>query len=81
MENQLFKVMVSAEGFAENHTEWLTLEQADALWADLTTMFPENDYWIQHHTDEEVADRDQENRVYNNNAVDGWEDMFPHYED
>lgn len=78
----LFKVMVSAEGFAENHTEWLTLDEADALWLDLTTLFPDNEYWIQHHTDEDVEQkRKDDNRIYNENAIDGWEDMFPHDED
>jgi hypothetical protein len=82
METQLFKVMESAEGYSVAHTEWLTLDEADALFCDLTDKFPEYDYWIQHHTDLEVAEyRNQENRIYNNNAVDGWEDMFPHYED
>jgi hypothetical protein len=79
---QLFKVMESAEGYSVAHTEWLTLDEADALFCDLTDKFPEYDSWIQHHTDLEVAEyRNQENRIYNNNAVDGWEDMFPHYED
>lgn len=81
MENQLFKVMVSAEGFAEVHTLWLTLEEADELRLDLANTFPDNDYWIQHHTDEEIEQRDrEENRIYNDRAVDGWEDFFPHDE-
>lgn len=81
MENQLFKVMESADGFSEIHTKWLTLEEADELRKDLAETFPDNDFWIQHHTDEEIQELDQENRIYNDNAVDGWEDMFPHYED
>jgi hypothetical protein len=45
-------------------------------------MFPDNEYWIQHHTDEDVEQkRKDDNRIYNENAIDGWEDMFPHYED
>lgn len=78
---QLFKVMVSAEGFAEVHTLWLTLEEADELRLDLANTFPDNDYWIQHHSDEEIEQRDrEENRIYNDRAVDGWEDFFPHDE-
>jgi hypothetical protein len=78
---QLFKVMVSAEGFAEIHTEWLTLEEADELRLDLANTFPDNDYWIQHHTDEDWDEKYKRERSYNDNAVDGWEDMFPHDED
>ena len=81
MENQLFKVIESAEGFSEIHTKWLTLEEADELRKDLAETFPDNDFWIQHHTDEEIQELDQENRIYNDRVVDGWEDMFPHYED
>jgi hypothetical protein len=77
----LFKVIESADGFSEIHTKWLTLEEADELRKDLAETFPDNDFWIQHHTDEEIQELDQENRNYNDNAVDGWEDMFPHYED
>jgi hypothetical protein len=82
MENQLFKVMESAGGYSEIHTEWLTLDEADVLRLELADTFTESDFWIQHHTEQELDEyRNQENRIYNNNAVDGWEDMFPHYED
>jgi hypothetical protein len=43
---------------------------------DLEEMFPDEQYEI--HSDEYV--KTKELKHYNNNAVDGWEDMFPYYE-
>lgn len=36
--------------------------------------FPDLDYWIQPHDDDD--DREEEPRYYNENACDGWEDIY-----
>jgi REP element-mobilizing transposase RayT len=71
----LYKVM-NVTHYAEEHTTQLTLDEAEELVKDLEEMFPDEQYEI--HSDEYV--KTKELKHYNNNAVDGWEDMFPYYE-
>tara|TARA_R110000868_G_scaffold357497_1_gene618998 strand:+ start:9536 stop:9760 length:225 start_codon:yes stop_codon:yes gene_type:complete len=72
---ELYKVINETE-YGEDHTTQLTLEEARELMNNLEDMFPNEQYSI--HIDEYVEPN--EVRYYNNNAVDGWEDMFPSYE-
>ena len=71
---QLYKV-VNETHYVEDHTTQLTFEQASELIKDLENCFPNEQYAI--HPDEYVESK---RRNYNENAVDGWEDMFPSYE-
>jgi len=57
------------------HTSGLTLDQAYEMVADLNNTFPHKQFFIS--PDYDYEDRlKEEQRVYNNNAVDGWEDLF-----
>ena len=56
----------------EDHTTQLTFEEAIELMNDLEEMFPNEQYSI--YPDEYVEPK--EVRYYNNNAVDGWEDLY-----
>jgi len=59
----------------EEHTTQLSLEQANELLKDLEDTFPNEQYsiWIDKY-------EPKKERRYNNNAIDGWEDMFPSYD-
>lgn len=72
---ELYKVM-NETNYPEEHTTQLSLDEANELLADLEGMFPDEQYSI--WTDEYVEPK--EVRYSNNNAVDGWEDMFPSYD-
>jgi len=71
-----FRVMwVNPYGRGEiNEDGFDTPEQAKEYCDDLKENFPEHDYYCESY--EAV-----EPRHYNNGAVDGWEDMFPSYDD
>jgi len=59
----------------EDHTTRLTYNEAVELKKDLESCF-DDDYEIHPCYEDEP----EEPRHYNNNAVDGWEDMFPSYD-
>ena len=71
---QFYKV-VNETNYVKDHTTQLTFEEASELIKDLEEMFPNEQYAI--HPDEYIEPKVF--RHYNNNAVDGWEDMFPSY--
>tara|TARA_R110000737_G_scaffold306002_2_gene313653 strand:+ start:6281 stop:6505 length:225 start_codon:yes stop_codon:yes gene_type:complete len=71
---ELYKV-VNETNYVEDHTTQLTFEEASELIKDLENFFPDEQYAI--HPDEYVESK--ESTYYNENAVDGWEDMFPSY--
>ena len=72
---ELYKV-VNETHYGEDHTTQLTFKEASELMSNLEEMFPNEQYSIQ--PDEYLEPK--EVKYYNNNAVDGWEDMFPSYE-
>jgi len=61
--------------YPEEHTTQLNHTEAVELIAALEEMFPDEQYSI--HPDEYV--KPKEKRYYNNNTVDGWEDMYASY--
>jgi hypothetical protein len=70
----LYKVMCIANGYAELHTDdFDTIEEAQKLTDSLTAYFPDYEYYIERYEYEEP----KEKREYNENAIDGWEDMYP----
>jgi len=72
---ELYKVM-NETNYPEEHTTQLSLDEANELVSDLEGMFPDEQYSIWPDTYVEP----KEVRYSNNNAVDGWEDMFPSYD-
>lgn len=68
--------MQFVEGFGELHTDGLTSEDADELYNRLMRFFPNDSFYVESYIIEDKYDE----RVYNENAVDGWEDMFPDYD-
>jgi hypothetical protein len=72
---QLYKVM-NETNYPEEHTTQLNQSEAVELVAKLEERFPDEQYSI--WPDEYVEPN--EARYYNDNAVDGWEDMYPSYE-
>ena len=67
-----FRVMVEVRGYFETHTDELECEQAEALATELREDFPDMVYYIEPYEYEE-----REERTYNENACDGWEDIYP----
>jgi len=70
----LFRVMQFVGEFGELHTDGLTSDDADELYNRLRRLFPDDSFYVESYIPEET-----EERHYNENAVDGWEDMFPDY--
>lgn len=78
MKTELYKVMEMFEGYAQAVSVMLTWDEARVKQNNLTKTFNECDYYIVAHSDSEIeAFENKQNRVYNNNAVDGWEDIYP----
>lgn len=72
MKQYTWNVMVIVNGYDEVHTEDLSEQGADELVKRLKNFFPDNDYYV------EMVERVKKvERHYNENAVDGWEDMYP----
>ncbi len=57
------------------HTSGLDLETAYETLGQLTITFPHKEFYMSPDYDYEERLK-EEGRVYNNNAVDGWEDLF-----
>ena len=70
----MYKIM-NETNWPEEHTTQLSLEQANELLKDLEETFPNEQYsiWIDEY-------KPKKEKHYNNNAIDGWEDMFPSYD-
>jgi hypothetical protein len=69
-----FRVMCNVNGYAETHTDdFDTREEAEDLKDRLNEYWGENEYFVESYVPEPYV----EPRQYNNNAVDGWEDMHP----
>jgi hypothetical protein len=74
MKQYTWNVMVIVDGYDEVHTEDLSEQGADELVKRLKNFFPDNDYYAQQV---EYIPPVYPHRHYNNNAVDGWEDIYP----
>jgi hypothetical protein len=72
MKKYTFNVMVIVNGYSEIHTEYLSQDEAEKLADELREMFPEYQYYSQ-----QVEYVEKVERHYNENAVDGWEDLYP----
>ena len=72
MKQYTWNVMVIVNGYHEVHTEDLSEQEADDLVKRLRDYFPDNEYYA-----EQVEYVEKVERYYNENAVDGWEDMYP----
>lgn len=69
-----YKVMENSEGFGQEHTTNLSLEEAQELYNRLQDYFPDIQYWIEQDYNDDIR---QEAKYYNNKAIDGWEDLYP----
>ena len=72
MKEYTWNVMVIIDGYDEVHTEDLSEEDANVLASSLNEAFPDYQYYAM-----QVEYVEKEERHYNENAVDGWEDMYP----
>ena len=75
MKEYTINVMVIEDGYPEIHTKDLSEIDADELVDKLRELFPQ--YYYYKEFVEVVEEFDDEERHYNNNAVDGWEDLYP----
>jgi hypothetical protein len=72
MKRYTWNVMVIEYGYGEIHTENLTQEDAEQLAQELSETFPDYQYYA-----ERVEYVEKVERHYNENAIDGWEDLYP----
>lgn len=72
MKEYTWNVMVIVRGWHEIHTEDLTQDEAEKLANRLQELFPNNEYYP-----ERVEYLEKVERHYNENAIDGWEDLYP----
>lgn len=71
-----FRVMESDKGYSTIHTDDLEVDQAVELAESLRGTFPDLVFYVEPY-DQAV----EEERYYNEDAVDGWEDMYPYNDD
>ncbi len=64
--------MVEVRGYFETHTDELNYEDASQLLSDLKSYFPDKLYML-----EPYEYKEKEERTYNEDACDGWEDIYP----
>lgn len=62
----------------EDHTDDMTYDEATDLECDLTSYFPNQQFMVVPY---EHVEKEENSRVYNNNAIDGWNDLYPSSED
>lgn len=72
MKNYTFNVMVIVDGYPEIHTEDINENNANELCENLKRLFPNFEYYV-----ECVEYKEKIQRHYNENAIDGWEDLYP----
>ena len=75
MENKTYyqvRVVIDSSLKEEIHSDGLSKDEADTLCADLNRLFPNNVY----HVTESYDYKEPVERHYNDNAVDGWEDLI-----
>ena len=71
---KMYKLMESVNGHDEVHTEWLEKKDAEEMRDRHNECFPEFDYWICEHDEEDMP---TEFGVRSSHSIDGWEDFFP----
>jgi len=75
-EEQLYDIMcIDEDGYAIAHQRGLESEYAEKEMNRLKILYPNITYYLSLS----VVDEEEEERVYNERAVDGWEDLFPDY--
>ncbi len=74
----MYKVVVEVEGYFDTHTDRLDYEEARELLSNLKSYFPDRLYGLRSY---EYEYEEKEERTYNENACDGWEDIYPLDED
>jgi hypothetical protein len=72
MKQYTINVMVIKDGYPEIHTKDLSEIDADNLVDNLRELFPQYYYYKDF-----VEYVEEVERHYNENAVDGWEDLYP----
>ncbi len=73
----MYKLMEGDDlGYFNAHTEWLTKQEAEQLLEHYVNTYPDIVWMIEPHDE---GDKPYEEEIRNDNAVDGWEDMFPEY--
>jgi len=71
---RLFKLMEANGGYSVCHTKGLTEQEAYEMMERHKDCFPDLDYWVAPHDEDD--DREDEPKHYNENACDGWEDIY-----
>lgn len=75
---KLWKLMESNGGYSVIHSKGLSEDEADIMRDEYAEMFPDSDWWTQVHDEDD--DKEEEERHYNENACDGWEDIYNYEE-
>lgn len=76
VEEQLFDIMcIDEDGYAIAHQRNMSYEVAKKEKSRLENLYPNVTYYL----NMSVVEEEEEERHYNERAVDGWEDMFPQY--
>ena len=70
--NKYYQVRVITSSSDELHTDGLSKNEAESLCKDLQSTFVNYEYYVQESHDYKHPTE----RYYDDNAVDGWEDMF-----
>jgi hypothetical protein len=73
---QLYDIMcIDEDGYAIAHQRGCSSEYAEKEMNRLKGLYPNITYYLS----VSVVEEEEEERHYNERAVDGWEDMFPRY--
>ena len=76
VEEQLYDIMcIDEDGYSIAHQRQMPYESANKEKSRLENLYPRITYYLCIS----VVEDDEDERVYNERAVDGWEDMFPEY--
>lgn len=70
MENNIYMLIQGNGVYSVCHTKGLTKQEADEMRKRHAELFPSLDYSVQQQ------DEENEPRHYNENACDGWEDIY-----
>lgn len=75
-EEQLYDIMcIDEDGYSITHQGGLESEYAEKERNRLQNLYPNIVYYLSMS----VVEEEEDDRHYNERAVDGWEDMFPEY--
>ena len=73
----MYKLLESdGMGYFNTHTEWLTKEEADTMRDEHAKDFPDSDWIVQRHEEDDAHNRGMF-RDIPADACDGWEDIYP----